>query len=895
MDLIRVGRRRRRKELIRVSAIVFLVSFFLAAFLLYHSQMEEYENQRNIRLCGSWLLEKEIFYETPQDLHPYVEKLGEILGGVHVYYESTGDAYENDTGLFVGTLPDNISDIGRVGVFDGRLPKNTGEIALTLGALEKLGLSYELGQKIEINYGKYYSHSQLRKEKIEQVYHTESYVITGILYNYFDMWNTGEGMPSLVMSGMDFDSLDAQKLHLGFYGLKNEYMAADTGFTNALLTSDDTIHYNSNVYEAVLWDSEITNIWVVVSVMIIGCCAMAYTIIQQNKRRKNCYYRMRCIGAARGQIRAFSMQESVLTIIPAAAVGIAAAYIICAVAELMISIKENIGYFFTFDMMVFLRIIGAVFATMLVSLLISQGPLMHRRIADGEEKISVKRADRLRVRISRAGVSKTSALRGAVTGNKVSKSGRRSLITPSYTAKRINALHPVRTALLRVMGIAVCSMVFYNITKTFNDVYYYGRVKSVCKDFVIEMPNEYRYKIQYKENNSVSSNDTIFKVTDNGFTDIALKSIGLVDGIERVDYVSEESVHKLSWEGMEAGEKYRESVELFTENGKYDYDDIYGQIFCEAYYNNTARIWKDFSANIEWDGADYEKFCSGEQVIVAGDISNDASIVPGTIVNIETKSGDIQVEVAAVVPYEQEFKFIDQGNGRCDIIGSDLLGMKVAEADGKEFRYTQAEIFFDNYRDAEFIAQQLSIIAVRSGGKYKAEYNTVKQQYNNLMHKLFMYGGFVIAVFFMYAVIRIGILKDEAAGLSASRLRIKQAGADNSFIIRQAVAGALKEGAALLISIPVVTAVYGFIYVKNEIDIYSRNEKYVYAAYQSKRLNRWFEYEPKLKESLKLIPVKLLDLQFEWYLLFIIVVVVLFVAVSALVTKNELKRMKGQV
>ena len=50
---------------------------------------------------------------------------------------------------------------------------------------------------------------------------------------------------------------------------------------------------------------------------------------------------------------------------------------------------------------------------------------------------------------------------------------------------------------------------------------------------------------------------------------------------------------------MEAGEKYRESVELFTENGKYDYDDIYGQIFCEAYYNNTARIWTDFSANIE--------------------------------------------------------------------------------------------------------------------------------------------------------------------------------------------------------------------------------------------------------------------------------------------------------
>ena len=52
MDLISVSRRRRRKELVRVSLIVFLVSFFLAAVLLYHSQMEEYENQRNISCRG---------------------------------------------------------------------------------------------------------------------------------------------------------------------------------------------------------------------------------------------------------------------------------------------------------------------------------------------------------------------------------------------------------------------------------------------------------------------------------------------------------------------------------------------------------------------------------------------------------------------------------------------------------------------------------------------------------------------------------------------------------------------------------------------------------------------------------------------------------------------------
>ncbi len=872
MDLIRIGRRRRKKELIRVSAIVFLVSFFLAAFLLYNGQMREYENRRNIRLCGNWILEKGIFFETPKSLHPYVEKLGEVLGGVHVYYEDSGDAYDNDTGLFVGTLPENMSDIGRVRIFDGRMPENDGDIALTLGALERLGLSYELGQQIEINYGKYYSHSQLRRDKMEQVYHTESYVVTGILYNYLDMWNTGEGMPSVIISAGDFDKLDAQKMHLGFYGLKSEYANVDTEFTNALLTGDDTLHYNSNVYEAVLWDSEITNVWVVASVMVIGCCAMAYIIIQENKRRKNYYYRMRCIGATKWQIRAFSMQESVLTIVPAGAFGIAAAYIICAVVELFIGVREDIGYFFTFDVKVLFKILGAVFITMFVSLLVSQSTLMRRRITDGGEKMSARKADRLRKKA-------------------VKMSGRR-LITPSYTAKRINEIHPARTVLIRVVAVAVCSMVLYNITKTFEDVNYYGRVKSVCKDFVIEMPHEYRYEIQYEENNIVSGKDTVFKVMDNGLTDTAIKSIGVVDGIERVDYISEQSIHKLSWDGMENSEIYNELVDMFTNEGRYNYDDIYGRIFGEVYYNNTARLWKDFSANIKWSGADYEKFCRGEQVIVVGDISRDATVAPGTIVHIQTETGNIDVEVAAVVPFEQAVKYIDQGNGRCAIVGSDLLGRKVAAADGKEFKYTEAEIFFDDYRDAEFIAQQLSAIAVRGGGKYKADYTLVKQENNNLTHKLFMYGGFVMAVFFMYAIIRMGILKDETAGLLATRSRLKQVGADDGFIVRQAVSGALKEGASLLLSIPVVMIVYGLIYVKQAIDTYSKNKNFVYAALQSKRLNRWFEYEPSAKAEIKLIPIKLLDLQYEWYLLFIAVVVAVFVIASAVMVHRELRQMR---
>lgn len=83
---------------------------------------------------------------------------------MHVYLNDGGDAFSNDTGLYIGTLPDNMSDIGRVRIFDGRMPESEGEIALTLGALERLGLSYELGQRIEVCYGKYYDYSELREK-----------------------------------------------------------------------------------------------------------------------------------------------------------------------------------------------------------------------------------------------------------------------------------------------------------------------------------------------------------------------------------------------------------------------------------------------------------------------------------------------------------------------------------------------------------------------------------------------------------------------------------------------------------------------------------------------------------------------------------------------------------
>lgn len=51
---------------------------------------------------------------------------------------------------------------------------------------------------------------------MNQEYHTKQYVVTGILYNYLDLWSTGSGMPGMIVSAEDFAALDAQKIHFGF-------------------------------------------------------------------------------------------------------------------------------------------------------------------------------------------------------------------------------------------------------------------------------------------------------------------------------------------------------------------------------------------------------------------------------------------------------------------------------------------------------------------------------------------------------------------------------------------------------------------------------------------------------------------------------------------------------
>ena len=139
------------------------------------------------------------------------------------------------------------------------------------------------------------------------------------------------------------------------------------------------------------------------------------------------------------------------------------------------------------------------------------------------------------------------------------------------------------------------------------------------------------------------------------------------------------------------------------------------------------------------------------------------------------------------------------------------------------------------------------------------------------------------ALFFMFAVIRIAILKDNIAGLRETRAKYKQEGVDDGFLIKQSACDAAKDGLSLLASIPVFVAIYGFVYV-NHI----KKSAITGGWLTSHRLGRIFLFST-VGEGMRLVPIQLLDLPYEWNFVIVSVIIIVFVIAGTMMMVRELR------
>jgi len=177
---------RKRQSILLLTAIAVFFAF-IAASLCYLSSARTVQVERRYDLYGEW--EAAQYGLTPRDAEELIQfqkpdRVGTVVqAGLFV-----GDQMQALGSI--GSVDEAYLSLGRLSPLNGRFPEDETEIALTVNALDSLGYSYELGQKIRL--------TLVEADYLitgDAMTYEASFVLCGVLPSYEIFWNTAEQLP----------------------------------------------------------------------------------------------------------------------------------------------------------------------------------------------------------------------------------------------------------------------------------------------------------------------------------------------------------------------------------------------------------------------------------------------------------------------------------------------------------------------------------------------------------------------------------------------------------------------------------------------------------------------------------------------------------------------------
>lgn len=774
MNLLARSRRRRRKQLRRITMIACCISIFLCGSMLYQGHMKPYQRQADFKNYGHWIL-RQMLPEGQEGLsHPYLEQSGEMTTGVHIYGEAEKGEEAENTGYYLGTISEDAEEMGNLRLYEGRMPQAEDEIVMELGILNRLGYSYELGQQVTVSCGKYMDMTALILEDRQQEFATNTYTLVGTLENYTAKWANGGVLPNAVISQGAFQKLDCESTRYVFYSLKEEYQDIDAPeFVEPIMmeSSDDTLVYNDYVYEHYVWGSETQSRNIMLCLMVMGICAMIYLISSYQKKRRGHYYQLRCIGATKWQVRKFSILEMLMTVLPAGLFSILLSYVLCFGITEYIAGQNQYASFFEFRFGLFARIIVAIFLTFLIALLISQFLLGNNRISIQKRTIGKLAKKRLR--------------RQAAKGK---------LLHAGRIARRKDGLYFLQNLCIRIVGIAICTVVLYSMSCITKPQMLYKWQCAVLRDAGLRTNNRTMRVFKYH------ANYYTYDVWDmsKGFPSHLEKDLETLIGIEDISYSTHDGTHDFDWEGKEA-----------SDDGTY-----YGAI----YYANPDSVWQDFEKQITWEGADYQKFATGEQVLLCAssskdveyywseDLVYDRSLKPGMKLRIPTKTGEVETVLAGIVDRSRilgGWNYDGDSITANGFLCAESLGKQIAKEDGISWGHTHASISFNKLSDAEATGKQLSVLAVENNLTMDSDFETLQKTYRETVRTIILYGSFCIMLLSIYLLLRTCMLRDLFLKEQEEYRKLHRIGMSRSDLLKMSLWRGIREGLSYLVALPI--------------------------------------------------------------------------------------------
>jgi ABC-type antimicrobial peptide transport system permease subunit len=381
---------RRKGTIIKIMIVAFFAVFFMTAVLLFQENMYSYQIKNSQGRFGNWFFlektSKDILTDKITD-NPLIQD-GYQSGVVAQLYD---ESY-NKTDYRVGWYEDDFYDQSGISMYCGSLPQENNEIAVDMSTLTGLGYTCELGQTIKLYYlsGSGSTPTDANKS-------VKEYTLTGVMNTYTLYWNGGTNVAGAILTKDEANSYGKVDSYVNIYQLKNGVRTNNYQlvYNNMSQLTTSKTYYNSNVYEYKLWGSDLVYNIIFLIIMSIGVVAISYQLMSYELTRRSNYYKMRCIGADKWQIKRMVITECLIIILPASILGVLVAIAAADKDCNVIASKTLLESFFAINPSLLWKISIAIVITIALEEIFMQFSLFRKKLYGNTGRISEKGLQRI--------------------------------------------------------------------------------------------------------------------------------------------------------------------------------------------------------------------------------------------------------------------------------------------------------------------------------------------------------------------------------------------------------------------------------------------------------------------------------------------------------------------
>jgi hypothetical protein len=306
------GIARRWKNTAKVSLAVIFSFLFVTGILLLQENMYNWQMMKAKEHFGNWFVMDVRTDKTENEAVSTFAYLDDAVTAVST--NEIYDEYDESTGVRVGNMSSEFIRQNNITVEQGRLPANSGEIAVDWNSLTEINQGYEIGDEITLTM---HTNAGNSFEK--------TYTLSGILTSYTNIWVNGQILPGVLVHEDELENVKCTERTIYCYPLKS-YIREDNYSPiyericeNAKVSSYGS--YNSAVYDLQPWGNKLLYRYMYVLMMIIGVASICYQVLSYNRERIAVRKIHKNVGATKGQIFAIYFIENACVIFVSACLG----------------------------------------------------------------------------------------------------------------------------------------------------------------------------------------------------------------------------------------------------------------------------------------------------------------------------------------------------------------------------------------------------------------------------------------------------------------------------------------------------------------------------------------------------------------------------------------------